>query len=122
MKRPNLESIHFKAIYLGLLLNVFAPAVLVVLGLYLRSKGIGTTPVKSLDLMLIILLFVSATEVFFVFFFRKKFFLGKSHSKDETTKLTGTEADFIRYSLILFSLCLSPTIYGFVYYLLGGTL
>jgi len=122
MRRPNLESVHFKAVYLGLLMNVFLPAVLVVFGLYLRSKGVGTNSIKSLDLLLIILLFVSATEVFFVFFFRRKFFLGKSHSKDETTKPTRTEDDFIRYSLILFSLCLSPTIYGFVYYLLGGTL
>lgn len=122
MRRSDPHSIYFKSIYLGLLLNIFVPAILVVLGLYLRSKGVGTNPIKGLDLLLIVLLFVSATEVFFVFFFRKRFFSGGNHLKEKATMKTGTEDDFIRYSLILFSLCLSPTIYGFVYYLLGGTL
>jgi hypothetical protein len=116
MRRSDPESIYFKTIYLGLLLNVFVPAILVVLGLYLRSKGVGTDPIKGLDLLLITFLFASATEVFFVFFFRKRFFF-----KDKTGLRPDTEDDFIRYSLILSSLCLTPTIYGFVYYLLGGT-
>ena len=103
-------------------MNVFVPAILVILGIFLRSKGIGTSPIKSLDLMLIILLAVSASEVFFVIFFRKKFFLDENQAKEKASTKTGTEDDFIRYTLIIFSLCLSPTIYGFVYYLLGGTL
>lgn len=122
MRRSDPESIYFKAVYLGLLLNVFIPAILVILGLFLRSKGVGVNPIKTLDLLLIILLVVSATEVFFVFFFRSRFFSSGDHLKQKATMKTGTEDDFIRYSLILFSLCLSPTIYGFVYYLLGGTL
>ncbi len=117
VKRSDPDSIYFKSVYLGLLLNIFVPAILVVLGLYLRSKGAGTNPIKGLDLLLIVLLFVSATEVFFAFFFRKRFF-----SKDKAGVRPGTEDDFMRYSLILSSLCLTPTIYGFVYYLLGGTL
>jgi hypothetical protein len=122
MKRPDLESLHFKAVYLGIIMNVFVPALLVILGIFLQSRGIGTKPIKSLNLMLIILLIVSVTEVFFVFFFRKKFFLGGNQQKERASIRTGTEDDFIRYSLIIFSMCLSPTIYGFVYYLLGGTL
>ena len=122
MRRPDPESVYFKAVNLGLVLNVFVPAVLVILGLFLRSKGIEVNPIKSLDLLLIVLLAVSASEVFFVFFFRRRFFPGGNHLKEKATTKTGTEDDFIRYSLILFSLCLSPSIYGFVYYLLGGTL
>ena len=122
MERPNLESVYFKTVYLGLLLDVFIPAILVVLGLYLRDKGVGTHPIKSLDFLLVILLFVSATEIFFLFFFKRRFFSSARQSDDKTGLKTGTEDDFVRYSLVLFSLCLSPTIYGFVYYLLGGTL
>lgn len=121
-KRSDLESIYFKVIYWGLLLNVFLPAIFVILGLYLRSKGVGMNPIKGLDFLFMILLLVSATEIFFVFFFRKKFFLSANQLDDKAKVKTGTEEDFIRYSLVLFSLCLSPTIYGFVYYLLGGTL
>lgn len=122
MRRPDPESTYFKTVYLGLLLNVFVPAILVILGLFLRSKGVGVNPIKTLDLLLIILLLVSATEVFFVFFFRRRFFSHGNHLRQKAAVKTGTEDDFVRYSLILFSLCLSPTIYGFVYYLLGGTL
>jgi hypothetical protein len=122
MKRPDPESIHFKVVYLGIVMNVFVPALLVILGIFLQSRGIVTKPIKSLDLFLIILLIVSATEVFFVFFFRKKFFPGRNHLKEKASVKTGTEDDFIRYTLIIFSMCLSPTIYGLVYYLLGGTL
>ena len=122
MKRRDPESVYFKAVHLGLVLNVFLPAILVIFGLFLRSKGIGANPIKTLDLLLIVLLAVSASEVFFVFFFRRRFFPGGNHLKEKQTMKTGTNDDFIRYSLVLFSLCLSPTIYGFVYYLLGGTL
>lgn len=122
MRRPDPESVYFKAVYLGLLLNIFVPAILVILGLFLRSKGVGANPIKALDLLLIALLVVSGSEVFFVFFFRRRFFSGRNHLKEKATAKTGTEDDFIRYSLILFSLCLSPSIYGLVYYLLGGTL
>jgi len=122
MKRPDPESVHFKTIYLGIIMNVFVPALLVILGIFLRNRGIGTSPIKSLNLMLIILFIVSATEVFFVFFFRKKFFSGGNQQKEKASIKTGTEDDFTRYSLIIYSMCLSPTIYGFVYYLLGGTL
>ena len=122
MKRPDPESIHFKIVYLGMVMNVFVPALLVILGIFLQSRGIGIKPIKSLNLFLIILLIVSATEVFFVFFFRKKFFPGRNQHKEKASVRTGTEDDLIRYSLIIFSMCLSPTIYGLVYYLLGGTL
>ena len=122
VKRPDLESVHFKAIYLGIIMNVFVPALLVILGLFLRSKGVGENPIKTLDLLLIVLMVVSVTEVFFVFFFRKKFFLGGNQQKEKASIKTGTQDDFTRYSLIIYSMCLSPTIYGFVYYLLGGTL
>jgi hypothetical protein len=122
MKRLDPDSVHFRSLYLGIIMNVFVPAILVILGIFLRSKGIGTSPIKSLNLMLIILLAVSASEVFFVIFFRKKFFLSGNDQKEKTSIKTGTEDEFIRYTLIIFSLCLSPTIYGLVYYLLGGTL
>lgn len=122
MKRPDPESVHFKTIYPGIIMNVFVPALMVILGIFLRSKGIGTSPIKNLNLMLIILLIVSVTEVIFVFFFRKKFFFGGNQQKEKASIKTGTEDDFIRYTLIIYSMCLSPTIYGFVYYLLGGTL
>lgn len=108
------EPIYFKTLYLGLFLNVFLPAILVFLGLFLKSKGIGAKPIKSIDLVLFILLAASGVEVLFILFFKKQFF-SKAKSKPEKN-------NFFRLNLVLFSLSLTPSIYGFIYFLLGGEL
>lgn len=108
------EPIYFKTLYLGLFLNVFIPAILVFLGLFLKSKGIGAKPIKSIDLVLFVLLVASGIEVLFILFFKKQFF-SKAKSKPEKN-------NFFRLNLVLFSLSLTPSIYGFIYFLLGGEL
>lgn len=108
------EPIYFKTLYLGLFLNVFIPAILVFLGLFLKSKGVGAKPIKSIDLVLFILLAASGIEVLFILFFKNQFF-SKAKSKPEKN-------NFFRLNLALFSLSLTPTIYGFIYFLLGGEL
>lgn len=108
------EPIYFKTLYLGLFLNVFIPAILVFLGLFLKSKGVGVKPIQSIDLILYILLTASGIEVLCIIFFKKQFF-SKAKSKPEKN-------NFFRLNLILFSLSLTPTLYGFIYFLLGGEL
>lgn len=109
-----IESVYFKTLYLGLFLNVFIPAILVFLGLFLKSKGVGAKPIKSIDLVLFVLLAASGMEVLFILFFKKQFF-SKAKSKPEKN-------NFFRLNLALFSLSLTPSIYGFIYFLLGGEL
>jgi len=110
IQKNQIESVYFKTLYFGIFLNVFAPAILILLGLFLRSKGIGTKPISSIDLILYILLAASVIEVLFIIFFKKQF----------SSRARIDKQSFFQMNLVVFSLALSPTIYGFVYFILGG--
>ncbi len=110
IQKKDTESIYFRILYFGLFLNVFLPAILILLGIFLRSKGIGAKPISSINIILYVLLAASAGEVLFIFFFKRKFF----------SKIKPDKESFLQMNLIVFSLALSPTVYGLVYFLLGG--
>lgn len=118
-KNLDLDRIHTKLLNLGLLLNVFVPAILFSLGLFLRSKGGGAKPFEGLDILLWILLAVSAGEVLAIYLIKKRILFAQNNSRVEKEN-TSAERIFFTSGLILFSLSLSPAIYGFVYFLLGG--
>jgi hypothetical protein len=118
-KNIDLDRIHTKLLNLGLLLNVFVPAILFALGLFLRSRGVGIKPVEGLDILLPVLLTISAAEILTIYLFKKKSLFAHKvlQSKKENVS---AERILFTAGLILFSLSLSPAIYGFVYFLLGG--
>ena len=118
-KNLDLDRIHTKLLNLGLLLDVFIPAVLFSLGLFLRSQGVGEKPVEGLDILLWVLLAVSAGEILTIYLVKRKILFPRSILKPEKEN-TSIEGIFFRSGLILFSLSLSPAIYGFIYFLLGG--
>ena len=119
-KNLDLDKLHTNLLYLGLVLNFFVPAVLLCLGLFLRSQGAGVRPIEGLDLLLWILLAVSAGEVLAIYLLKKRILFARNIPK---VKDQGASAQrvLVRSALILFSLSLSPAIYGLVYFLLGGT-
>jgi hypothetical protein len=119
-KNIDLDRIHTKLLNLGLLLNVFVPAILFALGLFLRSQGVGIKPVEGLDILLWVLLAVSAGEILTIYLFKKKILFAQKVLQSKKENISG-ERIFFTSGLILFSLSLSPAIYGFVYFLLGGT-
>jgi len=108
IQKNKIEKVYFKTLYFGLFLNVFIPAILILVGLFLKSKGVGKNPISSIDIVLYILLAASIIEIFFIFFFKKYFF----------SKVEPDENSFLQMNLVVFSLALSPTIYGFVYFIL----
>jgi hypothetical protein len=118
-KNLDLDQIHTKLLNLGLLLDVFVPAILFSLGLFLRSQGVGARPFKELDILLWVLLAVSAGEILTIYLIKRKFLFPRNVLRSEKEN-TSIEGIFFRSGLILFSLSLSPTIYGFIYFLLGG--
>jgi hypothetical protein len=118
-KNPDLDQIHTKLLNLGLLLDVFIPAILFSLALFLRSQGVGVKPVEGLDILLWVLLAVSAGEILTIYLMKKKFLFPRNVLMSEKENIS-LERIFFRSGLILFSLSLSPAIYGFVYFLLGG--
>jgi len=119
-KNLDLEQIHTKLLNLGLLLDVAFPAVLFSLGLFLRSQGVGARSFKELDILLWVLLAISAGEILTIYLIKKKTLYAHDLLKVKKENIS-TEQIFFRSGLILFSLSLSPAIYGFIYFLLGGT-
>jgi hypothetical protein len=118
-KKPDLDQIHTKLLNLGLLLDVFIPAILFSLALFLRSQGVGEKPVEGLNILLWVLLAISAGEILTIYLMKRKFLFPRNVLRSEKENIS-LERIFFRSGLILFSLSLSPAIYGFVYFLLGG--
>jgi len=118
-KNLDLDRIHTKLLNLGLLLDVFFPAVLFSLGLFLRSQGVGTKPLEGIDILLWVFLALSGGEVLTIYLIKKKFLFARNIRRVEKENISA-ERIFFKSGLILFSLSLSPTIYGFIYFLLGG--
>ena len=117
----DIESIYFKVIYLGLFLNLFIPVAIIFLALFLRSKGVGEHPVSSLNFLLVVLLAISAGEILTIYLFKKK--LSKESAFLQGTVLAEEwQNSFFRFHIIIFFLALSPTLYGFIYFILGGEL
>lgn len=118
-KNLDLDRIHTKLLNLGLLLDVFIPAILFSLALFLRSQGVGVKPVEGLNILLWVLLAVSAGEVLTIYLIKKKILFARNILKTKKESVP-VEQIFLTSGLILFSLSLSPAIYGFIYFLLGG--
>jgi hypothetical protein len=88
-------------------------------GLLLRNQGVGEKPVEGLNVLLWVLLAVSAGEILTIYLMKRKFLFPLNVLRSEKENIS-MERIFFRSGLILFSLSLSPAIYGFVYFLLGG--
>ena len=125
MKTPSspadVERIHSRLLNLGLLLNVFTPAVLVFVGVLLETRGVGVGAVKDLGLFFWVLIAVALSEIPAVYIVKRtllsrgRFFAGQGEDSTLEQKL-------LQMGIIIFSLSLAPSIYGLVYYLLGGSL
>jgi hypothetical protein len=119
-KNLDLDQFHTKLLYLGFVLDFFVPAVLFSLGLLLRNQGVGARSIEGLDVLLWILLGVSAGEVLAIHLLKKKILFAQNIPKAKEQSIS-LQQMFLRSALILFSLSLSPAICGFIYFLLGGT-
>jgi hypothetical protein len=117
----DVEPIYFKVIYWGLFLNLFMPVAIVFLALFLRSKGVGEHPVSSLNFLLVVLLAISAGEILTIYLFKHKFFQERN-SPGGLISPDVWKNRFLNDHIIFFSLALSPTLYGFIYFILGGKL
>ena len=115
----DINKIHIKSIYWGIVLDFFVPAILLVLGLLIRSKVVGFLPAETLKPLLVILLAAGLGELAAFYFLKRKLFAGLT---SQLPSLVNFGQCFVKYSIVLFSVALIPSIYGFVYLLLGGTM
>ena len=128
----SLEKMHTKILKLGLAINIFLPLVIFFLAVYLRDRLIQAQPVKNLDLFFYVLLAVSLSEAAAIFIIKRQFsarFTRKNAGQGfspapETPDVSiqqPANRNLLSFAIIIFAICFSPTIYGLIYYLLGGT-
>ena len=115
------DRMHSRLVNLGLLMNVFAPAVLIIIAVFVRTRGIDVDAVRDLGTFFWVLLAVAISEIPAVYIVKRtllsrgKSFAGGGEDSTVAQRL-------LQVGIIIFSLSLAPTIYGLVYYLLGGSL
>lgn len=117
----DVERLHSKLLNLGLLLNVLTPAVVIFLGALLRASGVSGSPGTDLAIFFWVLIAVALSEIPAIYILKKISLAGSRAFQKSDRNITAEQA-LIRSGVIVFSLALTPTIYGFVFYLLGGSL
>ncbi len=117
----DIERTHSRLLNLGLLMNVFAPVVLIFVGAVVKARGVNVGAVSDLGLFFWILIAVAFSEIPAIYIVKRSFLSGSRAFQKNRGRST-TEQALLRKGIIIFSLALAPTVYGLVYYLLGGTL
>ena len=125
MDRPtspvDTEKMHSRLLNLGLLMNVFTPVVLIFVGVFVRNRGIEAGAVADLGIFFWVLIAVAVSEIPAIYFV-KRTLLSRGRSFQKSGEQSGVGQTVVQMGMIIFALSLAPTIYGLVYYLLGGTL
>lgn len=109
-------------LYLGLVLNVAFPLGLLAIGFLLRKNGVGANPTPNLKLFFWVLFFVSISELLAIFIFKKSFFAKFSKKSQMGISQIPVQKSILTFSIVIFALSLAPSVYGLVYFLLGGRL
>ncbi len=115
------DRLHTRLLNLGLLLNVLAPVVIISVGAFLKAKGVSGSAGTDLRVLFWALLVVALSEIPVIYIIKRSF-LADDKGLQKSYKGLAPKQALIQWGLLIFFLSLAPTIYGFVYYLLGGTL
>ncbi len=123
------DAFHLRLIYLGLLLNIVLPLILLGLGYFFRSSAFVEQQNFDLRFVLVILLAVSFAELGVIWILKRKWlgnFLQVPALPAVQTVIQpparSPQKFAFSFAIVIYSLCLTPSIYGFVYFLLGGNL
>lgn len=133
-KTELLEKTHIRLLYLGILINIFAPLIIFFIAFFLRGRLFQVQGIDKIDLLFYVLLILSMGEIGAIFIFRKRFWqsfiqkkvghppLADSLVQSETASNPKLfiEQKILSFGIVTYALCLTPTLYGLVYYLLGG--
>ena len=117
----SLEKIHAKILKLGLAIDIFLPLVIFFLAIYLRDRFVSIKSPMDLNMIFYVLLALSAAEAITIFILKTKSWRPYIKRKFQENPQLTIEKGLFGFGTIIYVLCFSPTIYGLVYYLLGGT-
>ena len=109
-------------LYLGLVLNLALPLGFLTIGFFLRKNSVGADPTPNLKLFFWVLIFISVSELLAIFIFKRSFFARFSKKSQMGISQIPVQKSILTFSIVIFVLNLAPSIYGFIYFLLGGKL
>ena len=119
--RVDIDRVHSRLLNLGLVLNVLVPVILLSAGVFLKARGVCGSPGSDLGILFWVLIAVALSEIPVIYIIKRSFLSGSKDFQKSRGHATA-EQSLLQWGVIIFSLALAPTIYGLVYYLLGGTL
>jgi len=107
---------------LGLLIDLVGAGVLFVAGQFLRSQGV-VQPVESsaIETLGYALLAVSICELIVLFRLKSRWMKPSGYTKEALRDRNKFHAQLKVVFSIMYLIALSPAIYGFLYYVLGGS-
>lgn len=121
-RQVDIDGVHSRLLNLGLVLNVLVPVILLSVGVFLKSKGVGLSLGSNLKILFLVLMIAGVGEIPLIYIMRRSFLSARKAFQKESEGHVATEKVLFQWGVLIFSLSLSPTIYGLVYYLLGGSL
>lgn len=121
LTRQEIVKLAVSTMNLGLIIDLAGAAILFVIAQFLRSQGL-IEPVQSdqLDTLGYGLLIVGAVEIVLAFILRRRWISSSSPQLSAIKKRDIFYKHIKITFLILFLIALSPAIYGFLYFMLGG--
>jgi hypothetical protein len=119
-RNVDIDSLHTRLVYLGLVLNVLFPAVILFLGIFLKSRGIGGDISTGLDTFFWVLIAVTVGEIPVIHLIRKTTLSARRTYLESHPQASAGQFLF-QWGILIFAVSLSPSVYGFIYYLMGGT-
>lgn len=118
----DLSAVLLKPLYIGLLINVFVPVVIIGIAYYIEENGrlSSSMPPDTLELIFWFLTAVAVVDGAVVIFLKQKLFLAPMIKSKETFAEDLMQGFFAK-SIVCYGLIAAIAIYGLVLYLLGGT-
>jgi hypothetical protein len=107
---------------MGLMIDLVGAAILFALGHFIRhASGVDAIEPDSVQILGYTLLAASAAELVLVFVLRRRWVNGRSPQLRALTNRESLHRQLRIMFLILFLVALSPSVYGFLYFIMGGS-
>lgn len=121
LTRQEILKLAVSTMYIGLLIDLIGPGVFYVAGQLIRGSNIvSAVKQEPLQMLGYMLLFVSAAEIALVVVLRRRWI----NAKSPQLRLARQRPVFYRQLkimfIILYLIALTPSVYGFLYFILGG--
>ncbi len=120
-KQIDLHRLLIKPLYMGLMINIFIPVIILAIAYYIDISGgrSSTVPPETLNILFWTLAAVAAVDGIAAIFIKQKLFFApmiqsqETFEDDLTTRVTSA-------SIVCYALTTAIVVYGFVLYMIGG--